>query len=323
MNRIDRLTAILVKLQSKRTTSAQEISEHFDISLRTVYRDIRALGEAGVPIGLDQGKGYFIVEGYHLPPVMLNKEEAGAVLLAGKLIEKMGDKSVSEGFNSALAKIRSVLSGDQRDFVENLDKYVSVIQRDAPVNDEFPDHFLADIKLALVGNQVLEFDYYSKYKDNYNSRQVEPFGLVFYGGHWHLFAYCRLRQGIRDFRTDRIMKLVVQEEKFEQKFSGDYKSLIQDLVQGSEVQQVRVAFSKKVAPFISEQRYYYGYVSEEVVEDKVIMTYMAGNLNYFARWLMMFGADVDVLEPDELREEVVGFMDELTRHYSADLLADH
>ncbi len=68
MNRIDRLTAILIQLQGKRIVKAQDISDRFDISLRTVYRDVRALMEAGVPIGSEAGTGYYIVDGYHLPP---------------------------------------------------------------------------------------------------------------------------------------------------------------------------------------------------------------------------------------------------------------
>ncbi len=315
MNRIDRLTAILVKLQSKSATSSQELADHFDISLRTVYRDIRALGEAGVPIGLDQGRGYFIVDGYHLPPVMLTKEEAGAILLAGKLIEKMGDKSVNAGFNSALMKINSVLKGEQRDYVENLDKYISVVKPHIPQDENFPDHFLADLKTALVHHNLVEFEYYSKYVDASNLRQVEPLGLVFYTGHWHLIAYCRLRQDVRDFRTDRIMKLRLLDDQFEPRFNGEYKHLIRTLMQESELQEVKIKVSFDIARYISDQKYYYGFVNEQKQDDGVVMTYMVGNLNYFARWLIMYGDSADVVEPTLLREEVVKVVNELSAHY--------
>jgi predicted DNA-binding transcriptional regulator YafY len=87
MNRIDRLTAILVQLQSKKVVKAHEIADRFEISLRTVYRDVRALEEAGIPIGAEAGKGYFILDGYHLPPVMFSQQEANALVLGSKLIE--------------------------------------------------------------------------------------------------------------------------------------------------------------------------------------------------------------------------------------------
>src|SRR5690606_7724559 len=120
MNRIDRLTAILIQLQTKRIVKAEEISERFEISLRTVYRDVKALMEAGVPIGSEAGKGYFIVDGYHLPPVMFNQDEASAMLTAGKLVDKMTDDSIRKAYESALLKIKSVLNDTEKDHLENL-----------------------------------------------------------------------------------------------------------------------------------------------------------------------------------------------------------
>ena len=110
MNRLDRLTSILIQLQTKRVVKAEEIARRFEISLRTVYRDVKSLMEAGVPIGSEAGKGYFIVDGFHLPPVMLTQDEASAMLLAGKLVDKMADKSVRLAFDSSLYKIKSVLN---------------------------------------------------------------------------------------------------------------------------------------------------------------------------------------------------------------------
>src|SRR3954463_4872434 len=126
MNRIDRLTAILIQLQSKKIVKAEEIACRFEISLRTVYRDVKALMEAGVPIGSEAGKGYFIVDGYHLPPVMFNQEEASAMLVAGKLVEKLTDQSIRKAFESALLKITSVLNESEKDHLENLQSAVHV-----------------------------------------------------------------------------------------------------------------------------------------------------------------------------------------------------
>lgn len=80
MNRIDRLTAMIIYLQGRSWTTVEELAGRYDISNRTVYRDLNALQEAGVPIGSEPGKGYFLVQGYHLPPVMFNKKEAAALL---------------------------------------------------------------------------------------------------------------------------------------------------------------------------------------------------------------------------------------------------
>ncbi|HMR58816.1 MAG TPA: HTH domain-containing protein, partial [Cyclobacteriaceae bacterium] len=161
MNRIDRLTAILIHLQTKRVVKADEIAERFGMSLRTVYRDVKALMEAGVPIGSEAGKGYFIVDGFHLPPVMFTQDEANSMILAGKLVEKIADKSVREAFNAALYKIKSVLSDDYKDGVENLDSNIQIyFQGRANTNDHtFPDHFMTEIQRAVARKQILKLDY--------------------------------------------------------------------------------------------------------------------------------------------------------------------
>ena len=85
MNRIDRITAILIQLQSKKIVTAKEIAQRFNKSLRTVYRDIRTLEEAGIPIGAEAGKGYYLVDGYLLPPVMFTPGEVGSLITAAKV----------------------------------------------------------------------------------------------------------------------------------------------------------------------------------------------------------------------------------------------
>ena len=107
---------------------AQEIADRFTISLRTVYRDIKTLEEAGIPIIGEAGIGYSIMEGYRLPPVMFTKEEATAFLTAEKLVEKLTDHSTRETYGAAMFKIKSVLRLTERDHMENMDKYIEVIE---------------------------------------------------------------------------------------------------------------------------------------------------------------------------------------------------
>jgi len=103
VNRFDRISAILILLQTKKWITAGEIAQRYGVSVRTVYRDIRTLEEAGIPLGAEAGRGYFIVDGFHLPPVMFTPDEAGSLLMAGKLMEKMADQSIGRGFRWARA----------------------------------------------------------------------------------------------------------------------------------------------------------------------------------------------------------------------------
>ena len=320
MNRIDRLSAILIQLQTKRIVTAQEIADRFDISLRTVYRDIRALEAGGVPIGSEAGRGYFIVEGYRLPPVMFTKEEASAIVIAGKLIEKKTDRSVERHFTDALMKIRAVLHSAEKDFVQTLEKHVEVIGPKPTGNESFPDFFLTDIKTALVENRVLAFDYYASYSDETTKREVEPLGICYYSNHWHLIAHCRLRKELRDFRTDRIMKLKVLEENFDKSRLNDYKGYSEAILRDTELQEIKVKFEEDAARYITEQRYYYGFIEEKRQENGVVMTFMTGGLNFFARWLLMFGNGAEVLEPPALKHEMYALLNELNQHYGAEFL---
>jgi len=132
MNRLDRLTAILIQLQAKKVVKAQDIAERFAISLRTVYRDVRTLEEAGVPIIGEAGVGYSLMDGYRLPPVMFTTEEATAFLTAEKFIQKFTDASTVKNYTSAMYKIRSVLRTPEKDLLENMDGYIEVFRQHSP-----------------------------------------------------------------------------------------------------------------------------------------------------------------------------------------------
>jgi predicted DNA-binding transcriptional regulator YafY len=314
MNRIDRLTAILVQLQSKRVVKAEEIADRFGISLRTVYRDVKALMEGGVPIGSEAGKGYFIVEGYHLPPVMFTQEEAGAMLLAGKLVEKMTDKSVRSAFDSSLLKIKAVLSESGKDHLEDLHAHIEVFRRTSEVED-FPNHFLTNIQRAVVAKEVMRLDYLSV-NDQPTRRDVEPIGLFFYSGAWHLIAFCRLRNAYRDFRTDRIRNLSTSGIKFDARNLLSLQEYLASLMKGNcEVEEVVIQFDASVTGKVRHMKYYYGFVSEEAVGSKVKMHFLSASLPAFCRWILTFGRSAEIIHPEEAREIMVELVDELSSHY--------
>lgn len=316
MNRIDRLTAILVQLQSKKVVTAQEIADRFDISLRTVYRDVRSLEEAGIPLGAEAGKGYFIMEGYHLPPVMFTQEEANALVLGSKLIEGQTDRSIKKYFNEAMFKIKSVLKSEEKEGLEKLESQIRVSSIPQQESEDFPNNFLSTIQRALINQQVLKFKYFTNYTGDFNVREVEPIGLTFYGGNWHLLAYCRLRDAPRDFRVDRLVKLTIKEETFE----ADRKrvsNFMKQIVQGNELSEVVVGVDKRVAKFISSQKFYQGFVSEEEKDDYIEMKFLVPSEEYFSRWLVSLGNSVKIIEPESLRSKMLSLAEELFLHYKS------
>jgi predicted DNA-binding transcriptional regulator YafY len=316
MNRIDRLTAILVQLQSKRVVKAEEIADRFEISLRTVYRDVKALMEAGVPIGSEAGKGYFIVDGYHLPPVMFTQDEASAMLLAGKLVEKMTDKSIRQAFESSLLKIKAVMNESDKDLLEDLHSHIEV--RRMPMEEhQFPNDFLSGIQRAVVAKDVVRMEYFSSYNEQSTQRDVEPIGLVFYSGAWHLIAWCRLRNGYRDFRADRIKNLSHPGIKFDGRNLLSLQEYLASMMQGNqELHKIVVSFDQSIVRYIQHAKYLYGFVSEEPLDTKVRMTFLTAYVRPFCKWLLSYGASADIEYPDTAKEIMIDLVEELTNHYA-------
>lgn len=314
MNRLDRLTAILIQLQTKRVVKAEEISKRFEISLRTVYRDVKSLMEAGVPIGSEAGKGYFIVDGFHLPPVMFTQDEASAMMLAGKLVDKMADKSVRNAFESSLHKIKSVLNEAEKDHLENLDSHVEVFLRSRYEHrdkKEFPDHFLTDIQRAIARHEVLKLDY-TNAENEVSQREVEPVGIYYYSLSWHLIAWCRLRNEYRDFRSDRIRSLTNTGKTFELRSKLSLEEYFKSQLQ-SDPNLIRVvAIFEKSA--LRGQKLY-GSLSQEDLGDHIRSEFLMDNLDYMAHWLLTFGTSVMVEQPEELKTMMADLTKELYHHH--------
>ena len=225
MNRIDRLFGIMTLLQTKKYVTAEQISEHFSISVRTVYRDIKALGEQGVPLSFEPHKGYFIVQGYFLPPVSFSSEEANALLLMERMVYGFSDKSIQTHYSTALNKVKAVLRGQQKEDLEFLNNHIK-LQLPACINHDF--EYLSVLQKAISSKTVVELAYKNN-KEESSKRLIEPLGLVFYAFSWHLIAWCHLRLEYRDFKISRIIAMQSTSlpfEKADHMALNDYMKLL-------------------------------------------------------------------------------------------------
>jgi predicted DNA-binding transcriptional regulator YafY len=314
MNRIDRLTAILIQLQSQRITRAQEMADRFGISLRTVYRDIRALEEAGVPIGSEAGIGYFLAEGYRLPPVMFSPEEARAMLTASHFISQLTDRSLKTAYENALFKIKSVLKSDEQEMLDDLQDKVMVVP--PPSQSAHPDDIhLAKVQQALMQRLPLEMDYFSPASGTFTHRQVEPIGMVYYSDAWHVIAWCRLRKDYRDFRLDRMSKVELLRERYQLRDRLSLEQYLQQQSHTTEARLAKVFFEREVVQHTYHDRYQHGFVQEEKREAGTEMWFMVASEEYFARWLLMFTDAVRVLEPESLKQNMQQLIRELQQNY--------
>lgn len=315
MNRIDRLHAILTHLQSKKRVTAQEIADRFEISLRTVYRDVKALDESGVPVIGEAGTGYTIMEGYRLPPVMFTQEEAAALLLGGKLAAHMTDESVKKHFETALFKIKAVLRSNDKEQMDILADHIEIIRSRIP-DEEAPSQHLTALQKAIADKRSIFILYHSNYNEQVSERVIEPIGLCHYSGNWHLIGWCRLRNGYRDFRVSRIRRLQLKDEQYDLSVHPSLQEYLKQMMSSHELQEVVLRFEKDVVKYMREQKYYYGFVREEEEADCIRMHFLTGSLPGFGRWLLMYTNAVRVESPASLVTLMQQFAEELHGHHS-------
>ena len=321
MNRIDRLTAILIQLQSQRVVKAQEIASRFEISLRTVYRDVKALEEAGVPLIGEAGVGYSLVEGYRLPPVMFSREEAPAFLTAEKLIERLADSATSKDYKSAMYKIKAVLKSGEKDFLESIDSHIEVLKSRRQLQSRSDLNLLPVILGSIAEKKALQMNYFTHYRQENTLRCIEPIGVVYLDNYWHLIAFCRMRKAVRDFRMDRIAEMSVTSDSFQYQYQHPtLQEYLKRENAGRELHDVVIQVNKRVHTYLDDQKYYNGFVSEEVQGSYVQMSFFSCSLEGFARWYLMFGDEATIIKPETLKDRVRALMEKLEMNLSPRVL---
>jgi len=208
-------------LQSKKHVPAEKLASSFEISLRTVYRDIKALNEIGIPVGFEPAKGYCIAQGFFLPPLSFTSEEANALILLQTLAGRFTDSSIIRHSQSAMEKIRSILRYHDKNNAEQTISKTSVF---VPVAEKNETSWLADIQQSISKQTILSIGYKDT-KGTRTNRNIEPMGLLFYNQQWHLIAWCQSRKDFRDFIVKMITSVIVTNAPFskEHKFSlADY-----------------------------------------------------------------------------------------------------
>lgn len=304
MNRLDRITAILIQLQSKRVVRAKEIADRFRISLRTVYRDIRTLEEAGIPLVSEAGVGYSLVAGYSLPPVMFTLEEATAFLTAGKLIEKLTDNATGESYKSAMYKVKAVLNAADKNYLEFIDRHIQVFKPSNTVANAInPLHAVHHILKSIVEKRILNIHYSAEHTGTQTVRNIEPIGICFLFNNWQLAAFCHLRDDYRNFRLDRVSEISETKQKFT-KAHPLLSSYLAKIAAQRQPQKVVVRIDNEVVKYIGEQKFEFGFIAEKKFAETTEMTFQPRTLEGFARWFITFADQAEIVSPPELKERV-------------------
>jgi predicted DNA-binding transcriptional regulator YafY len=208
MRRADRLFEIVQHLRGRRLTTAAQLAEWLEVSERTVYRDIAALMETGVPIDGEAGVGYRIHPDFDLPPIMFSHTEIEALVMGARFVESWGGPGLAQGARSALAKIAAALPKDKRATLESSRLFAPGFGVDPALGER-----LESLRIAIRELRLAAIDYRDEVGRE-TQRRLRPLGLFFWGERWSVIGWCELRDDFRNFRLDRITKLETLVERF-------------------------------------------------------------------------------------------------------------
>lgn len=306
--RFDRIVAILIQLQSKKIVKAQELADRFEVSLRTIYRDIRTLEASGVPIYSEAGVGYALMDGYRLPPVMFTREEVSSFIAAEKLMQKFTDPSLGNHYASAMYKLKSVLRSTDKDWLSNIESKILMQASEPMFNDNSPNT-LALLFESIAEEKQIQLSYKTLEAEEASHRNIEPVGVFHENNNWYFLGYCHLRKDYRQFRTDRIQGI----KKTDLKFTIEHDSLetyLNKKDQPTPKTKVRILVEKKIVKYLMTERKYHGFISEKETDGQIEMTFMSCDIeNSFPRWFLMFGDYAKILEPERLKTRALELLE--------------
>ncbi|ABX04653.1 MAG TPA: YafY family transcriptional regulator [Herpetosiphon sp.] len=298
MNRVDRLLAIVLELQAHQRRRAADLAATFEISVRTVYRDILALCEAGVPIISVPGQGYSLVEGYFLPPLQLTPAEALLIVQGLRALGHLYDPAYATAARTATTKIITVLPPPLRLHVTTMQQGMAIIAaRDTAIQQGH----LTVLREAIVAQRSLRMGYHGRTTPfaaaRHTTRMVDPYQLTCVRTVWYLHGFCHLRQSMRNFRVERIGDLTMLDHTFEPTGTSP---IPQDATQLDQPICVQVLFAEQIKTWVLEDLPFF-VVSTIQQPDGLLAILHVRAITDVVQWILSWGRFARVLEPIALQ----------------------
>lgn len=312
--KIDRLVSIIMVLLDKKRIGAQELADMFEVSPRTIYRDIDAINMAGIPVRSTAGVGggFEIMQEYKIDKKVFSADDLSALLMGLSSLSGMirGDELVH-----ALAKVRSFIPADRAKEIELKVSQICIDLRPWTGNSNIQP-YLEIIKSALQENKLLDFEYIAHH-GNKTARTVEPYQLVLKGNHWYLQGYCRKRNDFRLFRLSRMSNLKMKEGIF---VPRDYQKpqLDFDDIWATMQTRIRIRIHKSVMDRVLDFCTYEDFSSDG--DEHYMVNFPFAENDYYYGILLSFGDKCECLEPLHIRAEIKRRIHDIATIYDVRLL---
>lgn len=310
MNRTDRLLAIILELQRAGTRRAEDLARTFETSVRTIYRDMEALSEAGVPIVASPGRGYALMAGYFLPPLTFRADEATMLLLGSDVMAQQFDAQYRTAARDAAAKIEGVLPERLRAEVRAVQESIRFFVPGDPVEQER----LQTLRGAILDRRTVRFGYTARVSRDAPPppvREVDPYALLHFAGAWHLTGHDHTRRAARNFRLDRMDHLTLTDRSFRRPEQFTFGPRPDD-----RTITVRALFDHDTARWVREARSFFT-VAEEETAGGLLVTLTVRDVRDVLQWLLGWGSHVRVLEPETLQHLIADEAAAMVRNHTA------
>ncbi|MDR8391297.1 YafY family transcriptional regulator [Aliifodinibius sp. S!AR15-10] len=292
---------ILMLQQSNKRLTVNDIAEEFNVSRRTVFRDFNSLSEMNVPVTWDKYKGYGIMRGYKIPPLMFTSKELATIMVGLNFVKSQVDQTMVEDAKGVELKIKEVLPDDLKKFMESLENrtVVDPFLNYGPEKKEGGNWYL--VSTAASENKQLEFSYRSKSTGEITERKIDPYLLVFYRDHWNVIGWSHKRDDFRNFMLDRMSDIKISDQKFDRKPDIDVEGLIFRF--DGESHLIRVDVSD------SALRRFKSNLPTKIIRQKEIkpnlfrIEFEFDNLDFINKWLLQFSTEIKVHGPEDLIEK--------------------
>lgn len=296
--KIDRLVSIIMILLDKERIGAQELADMFEVSPRTIYRDIDAINMAGIPIHSTPGVGggFEIMQNYKIDKKIFSAADLSAILMG---LSGLSNMIRGEELINALAKVKSFIPADRAKAIE-LKVNQICIDLSPWTGSRNIQLYLEIVKAALQESRLLSFEYVAHH-GNISSRTVEPYQLVLKSSHWYLHGYCHKRNDFRMFRLSRMSNLQIQEKTF---IPQEYQKPALDFAEVLETMQTKIkirvhkSIMDRVLDFCT-----YEHFSPDC-EEYYIVNFPFIENEYYYNILFSFGDKCECLEPLHIRAEM-------------------
>ncbi|MCX4379043.1 MAG: YafY family protein [Lachnospiraceae bacterium] len=283
-----RLFKIVYHLLEKGKSTAPELAEKFEVSIRTIYRDLDTISAAGIPIYATQGKGggIFIMQDFVLNKSLLSEQEKEQILMALQGISATEHNQTDE----LLMKLSGLFQSKVTNWIE-VD--FSEWYKNTPNYDVFNL-----IKNAIFNQYTITFSYFAR-EGNYSNRTIEPIKLIFKNKDWYLYGFCLLRNDFRFFKLTRIKDLEISSDTFIREVKSSHE--IETVIKNKNFIHAKLKFSPKVAFRVYDE--FTDNVSKDNQGNLYVNIDLPDNETLFS-YILSFGDNVEILEPDYLRHSM-------------------